>query len=83
MSTDRNQAEGGSPIPAFQAVRLCNEISAKKLGRWWDPSAWQCMGCARFSADIQHRCFNTAAGNRGCVLINKRWDAEVQSFRAA
>ncbi len=77
MSTASETRVAKKPIPIAEAIRLCNEISPVKLRHWWDPSALQCRGCIRFSADMEHRCFAAEPGNRGCGFVNARWDSEA------
>ena len=61
---------------AFEdAMRLCREAAAGNARRWWNPMAWQCWGCVRFSKGVEDRCFN-GPGNRGCRFVNRAWDRE-------
>lgn len=69
-------AQTAQPIPLADAIRLCGQVSAAKLRRWWDPGGLQCRGCLRFSADVEHRCFAAQPGNRGCTFINEAWDRQ-------
>jgi hypothetical protein len=64
-------------IPYEQAVALCAEAVARNRKRWWDPRSLQCWGCLRFSSDVAHRCFSSAAGNRGCPFINDLADHKL------
>jgi uncharacterized protein (DUF779 family) len=58
-------------IPKQEAVKLCSEIRAEKGVRLFS----QCWGCMRFSkGDAEKMCFSSKPDNRGCGLINKRFD---------
>jgi len=64
-----------TPIPTADAVRLCEQVAAQRIARWWNPLNWQCRGCVRFSASPSERCF-AGPDNRGCRFVNQAWDRE-------
>ncbi len=60
------------PIPKEEAKKLCSEIRAEKGVRIFS----QCWGCLRFSkGDTTKMCFSNKPDNRGCNLVNKRYDS--------
>lgn len=62
-------------IPRDVASRLCSEIRCEKGVKLFS----QCWGCVRFSkGDPAKMCFNNKEGNRGCGLVNKRFDKQQQ-----
>jgi hypothetical protein len=59
------------PIPADEAAKLCSEIRNEKDVRLFS----QRWGCMRFSkGDTAKMCFSSKPYNRGCSLVNKRYD---------
>ena len=59
-------------IPRDEAAKLCSEIRSEKGVRLFS----QCWGCMRFSkADPQKMCYSNKPDNRGCGLVNKRYDS--------
>jgi hypothetical protein len=65
------------PIPSGDALRLCDEIRRTNQKRWWPPNGLWCWGCASFSSASDRRGWANAAGNRGCALLNARYDLQV------
>jgi hypothetical protein len=66
--------KGDSPddISGDLAFRLCSELRKEKGVRLFS----QCWGCLRFSkGDPGKMCFSSGRGNRGCRLVNKRYEA--------
>jgi len=62
----------GEPIPKDEAAKLCSEIRNEKGVRLFS----QCWGCLRFSkGDAAKMCFSSKPDNRGCGLVNKRYDS--------
>lgn len=62
-------------IPRDIAEKLCEEVRAEYQGKWWTLAGLQCWGCTRFSHnDVNQMCLSSASGNRGCELINTRYD---------
>jgi hypothetical protein len=61
-------------IPIETAVQLCDEIRSENQ-KEFSFSSLQCWGCS-FSAtgEPEKRCFSNEPGNRGCNLINERYD---------
>jgi hypothetical protein len=57
------------------AIQLCSQIQQQYHGKWWTLAGMQCMGCTSASkGDVTKMCFSNAPGNRGCNLVNKRFD---------
>jgi Ni,Fe-hydrogenase I small subunit len=66
-------------IPKDAAFQLCAEIRWKYQGKWWTFAGMQCVGCnAATKGDITKRCVCNAPGNRGCNLVNARYDRQVK-----
>ena len=63
-------------IPQDEAIKLCSEIRNEKGVRLFS----QCWGCLRFSkGDLMKMCFSSRPDNRGCSLVNKRYDSLFKS----
>jgi uncharacterized protein (DUF779 family) len=61
----------GKPIPKEEAMKLCSEIRNEKGVKLFS----QCWGCLKFSkGDPAKMCYNGKPDNRGCGLVNKRYD---------
>ena len=67
-----------SPIPLKAAVRLCEEIRREFAEDQWHTSAarwcWSCQEAT--GGDPSNRAFLQEEGNRGCILINARFQGE-------
>jgi len=62
----------GEAIPKDVALQLCSEIRAEKKVKLFT----QCWGCVKFSkGDPAKMCFSSRTDNRGCGIVNKRYDA--------
>jgi hypothetical protein len=62
-------------IPLEVALRLCEEVLEANRHRLLDLAAWRCRECAYDShGDSASRGFSTAPGNRGCPMVNQRWE---------
>ncbi len=62
-------------IPQDIADELCEEIRTQYRGKWWTIAGWQCWGCTTFTkGDPAKMCVHNAPGNRGCNLVNERYD---------
>jgi hypothetical protein len=58
-------------IPKDRALELCEEIRKEKSGRPFT----QCWGCVKFSkGNPDKMCLSSKPGNRGCKLVNERYD---------
>jgi hypothetical protein len=65
-------------IPKDTALQLCIEIRQKYRGKWWTLTGLQCMGCTAASkGDLTKMCVSSASGNRGCNLVNARYDRMI------
>ena len=65
-------------IPSGAAIRLCSEIRSEKGVKLFS----QCWGCVKFSkGNPAKMCFSGKSGNRGCGLVNKRYDSLFRSNR--
>lgn len=70
------QADTEVAIPLEVALRLCDEILEESRHRRLDLAAWRCRECAYEShGDSARKGFSKAPGNRGCTLVNERWEA--------
>ena len=73
------QARVLTPIPKDTALQLCAEIREKSGGKWWTLAGMQCAGCLRFSkGDPAKMCVMNRPDNRGCKLVNARFDRETR-----
>jgi uncharacterized protein (DUF779 family) len=67
------KSDSGETIPCDVALQLCSEIRQEKGVKMFS----QCWGCVRFSkGDPAKMCFSSRADNRGCGIINKRYDKQ-------
>jgi len=58
-------------IPKDVALQLCSEIRNEKKVKLFT----QCWGCVKFSkGDPAKMCFSSRVDNRGCGIVNKRYD---------
>jgi uncharacterized protein (DUF779 family) len=63
--------DAAEPIPKDEAAKLCSEIRKEKGVRLFS----QCWGCMRFSKGDQAKmCYSSKPDNRGCGLVNKRYE---------
>jgi hypothetical protein len=61
-------------IPREIALRLCAEIRDEHRTPRFSLARLQCWGCTRYAkGDPNKMCINSQAGNRGCNLVNKRY----------
>jgi hypothetical protein len=61
-------------IPFETAVELCAQVRAEAEINWNSASAKWCYRCRRISNDDpDNRGFMRAAGNRGCIVINRMY----------
>jgi len=66
-----NTNENAQAIPKEVAFQLCEEIRKEKGVRLFS----QCWGCVKFSKnDPAKMCFYDPSDNRGCKLVNARYD---------
>ena len=57
------------------ALKLCAEIREENRSKRFSLSRVQCWGCTRYAkGDPDKMCFTSQAGNRGCNLVNKRYE---------
>ena len=62
-------------IPREIALKLCAEIREENLRKRFSPARMQCWGCTKYAkGDPGKMCFNSKEGNRGCNLVNKRYE---------
>lgn len=68
-----------NPIPLDIAIRLCTEIREETDRVWYPtPDRW-CFCCQQESGgDPLKRGFLRQPGNRGCFLINTRYDRMIR-----
>jgi len=65
-------------IPKDVALQLCAEIRQQYHGKWWTLPGMQCMGCnAASKGDLSKMCISNAPGDRGCKLVNVRYDRQA------
>jgi hypothetical protein len=58
-----------------QALRLCAEIREQNRCKRFSAAAMQCWGCVTFSkGDPDKMCLSNKPGNRGCNLVNTRYE---------
>jgi len=62
-------------IPKETASKLCAEIREENHSKCFSLARVQCWGCTRYAkGDADKMCFTSQAGNRGCNLVNKRYE---------
>jgi len=63
------------PIPEDIAFQICKEIREERGVRMFS----QCWGCVKYSkGDAKKMCFYDPPNNRGCKLVNKRYESQFQ-----
>ena len=68
-------------IPRETAFKLCAEIREENRQRF-SLARVQCWGCTRYAkGDPDRMCLTSQAGNRGCNLVNKRYEQLKQHSR--
>ena len=68
-------------IPRETALKLCAEIREENRQRFILARV-QCWGCTRYAkGDPDRMCLTSQAGNRGCNLVNKRYERLKQHPR--
>lgn len=69
------------PIQKEVALRICEDIRKQYNRKWYTIAGLQCWGCKTFTrGDINKMCFNSSPDNRGCNLVNARFDKENKSY---
>jgi hypothetical protein len=69
----------GEAIPLQIALKLCSEIRGEADRNWHTASARWCWECRQSGGDDpDRRGFMRMPGNRGCVLINRRYSLIMQ-----
>jgi hypothetical protein len=67
-------------IPRETTLKLCHEIREENLSRRFGIARIQCWGCTRYTKGGPDKmCFTSQRGNRGCNLVNKRYEQHKQS----
>lgn len=62
-------------IPDEIARALCQQIRQENRRKWFSLARWQCWGCETFTRGVlTQMCLNSAPGNRGCNVLNDRYD---------
>lgn len=67
-----------TPIPLEVAVQLCQEIRTEfDEERWHSSAARWCWSCQESNrGDPSKRGFMQKPGNRGCILVNARFQGQ-------
>ena len=66
---------GAESIPKSEALKICKQIRTENSMKIFSLSKMQCGGCMTFSKDdVSKMCFANGEGNRGCNLVNTRYD---------
>jgi hypothetical protein len=67
--------EDGNTIPKEMALQICGEIRERYRGKWYTLAGVQCWFCTVFSkGDPAKMCIGNRPDNRGCNLVNARYD---------
>jgi hypothetical protein len=67
------------PIPFETAVELCAQVRAEADANWNTASAKWCYQCRQIAGnDLSQRGFLREPGNRGCIVINRKY-AELKA----
>ena len=62
-------------IPREIALKLGAEIREENLGKRFSMAKMQCWGCTRYAKGAPDKmCVTNQEGNRGCNLVNKRYE---------
>lgn len=70
-------------IPRAVAMQLCSEIRAEHRGKWYTLRALRCWGCMAFcNGDFGRTCAGSHPDNRGCALVNQRYDQQIASHNS-
>ena len=70
------------PISRDDALALCEDIRQENRGKWYKPLFWRCWGCMKLAAgNPDTMSFGGMPGNRGCKLINERYDRQFEKIR--
>jgi hypothetical protein len=73
------KGNSGGTILKDVALKLCSEIRNEKKVKPFT----QCWGCVKFSnGDPAKMCFSSRPDNRGCGLVNKRYDSNGAAGRS-
>ena len=66
-------------IPRETALKLCTEVREENLSQRLSLARIQCWGCTRYAkGDPDKLCLTSQEGNRGCNLVNKRYEQHKQ-----
>jgi hypothetical protein len=69
-------------IPNEIALKLCSKIQEDLRTQWYSLDYWQCVGCNILAYnEVADRCFKSASGNRGCHLLNQRYEKFSREIR--
>ncbi|OGO29662.1 MAG: hypothetical protein A2Z16_15195 [Chloroflexi bacterium RBG_16_54_18] len=70
-----NANTSDTPIPFQLAEKLCGEIRTETEANWYTESARWCLNCQKSAVgNLEQRGFLRQPGNRGCALVNARFD---------
>lgn len=66
-------------IPKKLAQRICEEIRLEKRRKWYTYEGFTCWKCYKFSrGSIGKLHFSKKPGNRGCDLVNRKFEPAAQ-----
>ena len=69
-------------IPDEIARTLCQQIRQENRHKWFSSARWQCWGCETFTQGVlRQMCLNSAPGNRGCSVLNDRYDRFLREIK--
>ncbi len=73
-----------NPMPDEIARTLCQQIRHENHHKWFSFARWQCWGCETFTQGVlTQMCLNSAPGNRGCSVLNDRYQKFLREIRIA
>jgi len=75
-----NPSTSDIPIPLQLVEKLCEEIRIETEAHWYTESARWCWNCQKSAGgNLEKRGFLRLPGNRGCVLVNARFNVDMAS----
>jgi len=73
-----NATTANTPIPLPLAEKLCEDIRKETEANWYTESARWCWNCQKSAAgNLEKRGFLRQPGNRGCMLVNARFNVDM------
>jgi hypothetical protein len=72
-----------APISREEAYAICAQLRQEHEGKWYTFDGLMCWGCQKFSGgDPARMCVSNAPDYRGCIQVNRRYDALLNRTQA-